>query len=285
MNPPDDRNGNSVSGRSLADPQSTVLQRYGQRHGDDCTPPVDEGDNVIDFARGNGVPAEALIVMAKYWQPGRVKTRLAAKIGFEAAASLHELFTRRLAQTLSRASDCRQVRVSPDDCCRQMANAISPNWSVRAQGDGDLGQRMWRGFCDCFAAGAGRVVMIGADLPTLCQADIQVAFEHLRTCDLVLGPASDGGYYLIGLRHAANFDRMILLFQTIPWSTSSVLRDTLSIAARAGLSVEQLEEREDVDHWTDLVRLVQRLERSDSTDDTELATGIRATLRHACFLD
>jgi len=265
-----------------------------------CTPSTAEGDNGVDFASGDRVAREALVLMAKFWQPGRVKTRLATTIGVAAAASLHEIFTQRLTRSLDQAADWRQVRVSPDDCCGELANAISPNWSVAGQGDGDLGQRMWRGFCQCFAAGASRVVMIGADLPTLGQPEITSAFEQLTSCDLVLGPAIDGGYYLIGLNRRPGGGRYqnrmpdedflrfqplfgtgpckTLPFSTLTWGTSSVLSDTLSIAARCELAVIQLEEREDVDHWPDLLRLLQRLERSAANDDTSFAAQIRATL-------
>jgi len=266
----------------------------------DCTPPTAQGDTVADFASGDRVTREALVVMAKFWHPGRVKTRLATTIGAAAAAALHAMFTQRLTRSLDRSADWRQVRVSPEDCCGEMANAISPHWSVAGQGDGDLGQRMWRGFCQCFAAGATRVVMIGADLPTLGQPDIASAFEQLASCDLVLGPAVDGGYYLIGLNRrpgggrypnrmpAEDFHRFQPLFGTLPcstlpfsvptWGTSSVLSDTLSIAARCELAVKQLEVREDIDHWPDLLRLLQWLERSTASDDTSFAAQIRATL-------
>lgn len=292
MIPLDDSDGDSLAETRFSDPAPPVHQRRSV----DCTPPSDAGDNVVDFASGDRVAREALVLMAKFWQPGRVKTRLATTIGVAAAASLHEMFTQRLTRSLDRSADWRQVRVSPDDRCGELANAISPNWTVAGQGDGDLGQRMWRGFCQCFAAGACRVVMIGADLPTLHQAEIASAFELLTSCDLVLGPAIDGGYYLIGLNRRPevgcyppiempdeDFHRFQTLFGTLPcetlaWGTSSVLIDTLSIAARCGLSVKQLEVREDVDHWPDLLRLLQRLERSDASDDTSFAVQIRATL-------
>lgn len=285
MNPLYDRNGNSAASGSPCGPSRGDDLRSDKGCRPDSTSSSDGGDNVIDFATGYGAQEQALVLMAKYWHSGQVKTRLAAKIGFPAAASLHELFTRRLTDSLARAGIHHQLRVSPDDCCSQIASQISPLWNVRAQGDGDLGQRMWRGFSDCFTAGASRVVMIGADLPTLCQADIDNAFDQLRSCDLVLGPAVDGGYYLIGLSCGREINRFLQLFGTLSWGTSTVLRDTLSIASGCGLTVKQLDEREDVDQWPDLVRLVQRLERSDSSDDTSLAAQIRALLQYTSFSD
>lgn len=296
MTPSDGRNGNSAPAGPLAgcDADSPSVRgqaatKLGQaatgERGFHCIPSVARCDKLIELASGQGGPAKGLVVMAKYWQPGRVKTRLAVTIGCDAAASLHELFTRRLTRSLDQTGDWRQVRVAPDECCNVLASEISPNWTVKPQGDGDLGQRMWRGFSDNFAAGASRVVMIGADLPTLCQADLDLAFENLHHCDLVLGPAIDGGYYLIGLRCGQEINRFSPLFGALSWGTSSVLGDTLSIAARCGLAVQQLEPREDVDHWPDLLRLVQRLERSDSSDDTALAAEIRAALPHVSCSD
>jgi glycosyltransferase A (GT-A) superfamily protein (DUF2064 family) len=102
----------------------------------------------------------------------------------------------------------------------------------------------------------------------------------------VLGPAVDGGYYLVGLnRGHQEIDRFMPLFGTLSWGTSTVLSDTLSIAARIGLTVQLLQELEDIDLWADLVRLVQRLERSDSSDDTALALEIRASIQHVSLVD
>lgn len=279
MIPPDDSNDDPQAEQQFTNSLRTFHPaQNAEQHRVDCTQRTAEGDNVVDFPELGCSRRDALILMAKFWQPGRVKTRLAAEIGFDAAAALHELFTRRLTESLETVAAQRQLRTSPDDCCEAMARAIPRDWQIVEQGDGDLGQRMWRGFGQCFSAGFGRVVMIGADLPTLRPADIAVAFEHLATSDVVLGPAIDGGYYLIGLNGRDEIDRFLPLFGTLPWGTAAVLSNTLTIAKSCGLAVKQLEPQEDVDHWPDLMRLVQRLERSDSSDDTSFASQIRSTL-------
>jgi rSAM/selenodomain-associated transferase 1 len=251
--------------------------------------------------RGDTRGGETLLMMAKYWTPGRVKTRLGASIGMSAAAELHRLFTERLTDALADCGGRRVVLVSPDDRCGEVADAISSRWTSLAQGDGHLGQRMWNGFRRFFEGRDCRVVMIGSDLPTLEKSDIDAAFAALADHDCVFGPAIDGGYYLVGLRGkqsgfagerssvaespsatAGGESVFANLFVELPWGTASVLADSLSIAAANGLRVAMLGQREDVDTWADLVRLLARLERSDNSDHTSLASRIRAVLgRHA----
>ena len=117
----------------------------------------------------------------------------------------------------------------------------------RKQDEGDLGQRMKSAFEASFAAGMIGVVMIGIDCPDLNAALLAEAFEALDRHDLILGPAQDGGYYLIGL------SRLIPeLFTGIPWGTSEVLAKTKSIAQKLDLSVHCLALLNDVDRPEDL---------------------------------
>jgi len=266
---------------------------------------------------------DTLLVMAKYWTPGSVKTRLGARIGMTAAAELHRLFTQRLTDTLADSGYRRCVLVSPDERGGEVAGAISRRWTCLPQGDGHLGQRMWAGFRRCFEAGDSRVVMIGCDVPTLDQPDIEEAFAALAGHDCVFGPAADGGYYLVGLRGNHDYRDCEPLFASDPpvrdggksptqpsarlairsagralaepafaslfgelaWGTATVMADSLAIAAANGFRVAMLDEREDVDTWPDLARLVARLERSDRTDHTSLASQIRAVLGRNAFSD
>ena len=118
------------------------------------------------------------------------------------------------------------------------------------QCDGDLGCRMAAASGEAFADGAERVVIIGSDCPDLATETLARAFALLDDADVVLGPATDGGYYLVGL--AAPRDE---LFDGIPWSTPDTLRVTLEVARARGLRVALLEEKRDIDtaddwrHW------------------------------------
>jgi uncharacterized protein len=181
-----------MSGKSNS--AATTAQRLG--------PTVElQSANPTDGPLGHAATKRVLLMMAKHWTPGLVKTRLAAAIGQGAAAELHRVFVYQLAKSLNACGDQRQILLAPADRCDAVAE-LANCWSVLPQGAGDLGQRMWRAFeTELTAAGSpASVVMIGADLPTLTQADVDRAFAALGSSDLVLGPARDGGYYLIALR-------------------------------------------------------------------------------------
>lgn len=184
---------------------------------------------------------EALIVFLKAPRPGAVKTRLAEALGLEAACAAY----RHLVQTLLRRLAVLpnvELCFTPDDAAAEIKPWTQPTWSRVPQGDGDLGRRLQRASTRAFTSGMQRIVIIGSDCPEVSATDIEAAWSALRTHDVVLGPATDGGYWLIGLR-AAQPD----LFTDISWSTNAVLRETLDRARAHGLSVHLLRELSDVD--------------------------------------
>jgi len=186
-----------------------------------------------------------LIVMAKAPVAGRVKTRIAAELGVGAALR----FSRHsLASLLQRvAADPRwttTLAVTPD--VATASGVWPPSVPRMAQGGGDLGARMQRLF-DC--ARPGPVVLIGTDIPGIARAHIAAAFDLLGRHDVVLGPAADGGYWLIGLRRRP---RILRPFCTVRWSTEHALADTL--AHLSGRSIARLPILADVDTPADLVR-------------------------------
>jgi len=215
-------------------------------------------------------------MMAKYWMPGQVKTRLACDVGDQAAALIHRQFTIHLAGQLSLAADFRHVFASPDQECGKMQAAVGESWVAVPQGNGDLGMRMLRAFKHMFASGKAsvpsQVILIGADLPTLTSVDLDLAFAGLDENEVVLGPAADGGYYLIGLRGPwrSDFQR---LFDAMPWSTSDVLSRTKQVIEDLGLDCGYLGIREDID----TVDCLHRFLLSNETDQ-ELRASIRALL-------
>jgi len=215
-------------------------------------------------------------MLAKYWLPGQVKTRLACDVGDQAAALIHRQFTIHLAGQLSLAADFRYVFVSPDQECSKMQAAVGESWVAVPQGNGDLGMRMSRAFKHMFASGKtsapSQVVLIGADLPTITSVDLDLAFAELDENEVVLGPAADGGYYLIGLRGPwrSDFQR---LFDAMPWSTSDLLFRTKQVIDDLGFRCGYLGIREDID----TVDCLHRLLRSDETDQA-LRASIRALL-------
>lgn len=188
---------------------------------------------------------QRLIVFLKAPRPGAVKTRLAATLGASEACTAY----RRLVETLLRrlaALEKVELCFAPDDASSEIAGWAQPTWRLRAQGAGDLGRRLDHAFRRAFDEGAKRVVIIGSDCPDVGTNDIQAAWTALLSHDVVLGPAADGGYWLIGLRAPQP-----KLFADIPWSTKGVLRETLERSRGSGLKTHLLRELTDVDTETD----------------------------------
>jgi hypothetical protein len=191
-----------------------------------------------------------LIIFTRYPAPGHTKTRLIPRLGPAGAAALQSemtLHTLRWARALSaRASVAVQVRFEGGDEDRMRA-CFGSDFSYRPQEAGDLGCRMAEAFEAAFATGAERVILVGTDCPGITAELVEDAFERLAAADLVLGPATDGGYYLIGLRRP-----LPALFADISWSCETVLRDTLQRARRLRVSATQLATLADVDRPEDL---------------------------------
>jgi hypothetical protein len=190
----------------------------------------------------------ALVVFLKHPRPGAVKTRLAAAIGPAAAAGLYRALAERVLEaTTPAAGDYeRLVFFDPPESLPQMREWL-PGVRLLAQSGHDLGARMADAFARAFARGASRVAIVGTDAPGVSRATVREALSALDTADVVIGPADDGGYYLIALREPRPE-----LFAGIEWSTPGVRGQTLVRAAAAGLSVLELGHLRDVDTLDDL---------------------------------
>ncbi len=193
------------------------------------------------------MPAAAcLAIFAKEPLPGRVKTRLARHVGNERAARVYARLldhTRKVADALALADRTVFYADAPP--------AVHPfgggGYRIRQQVGGDLGARMHGAFAECCAAGYERVVLIGSDCRALTTDLLETAFRQLDTHDAVLGPAADGGYYLIGLRAPQP-----TLFADMPWSTAQVLPLTRARLLAAHLTYAELITLSDVDEPADL---------------------------------
>ncbi|HJT35605.1 MAG TPA: TIGR04282 family arsenosugar biosynthesis glycosyltransferase [Pirellulales bacterium] len=193
-------------------------------------------------------------VFAKFWEPGAVKTRLAAAIGGSAAARVHQACVSTLITRFNRTADRRVLCFTPAEREREFAAIAGPAWQLQPQATGDLGRRMRHYFETSFAAGVERAVLIGSDSPTLPITYVEEAFDRLAESPVVLGPSDDGGYYLIGLSRDIPD-----VFQGIDWSTSEVWRQTIGRLRAAGQSYYELPPWYDVDTGEDLLRLRDEL--------------------------
>ena len=189
-----------------------------------------------------------LIVLVKAPRAGFVKTRLAAALGPHGALTAYRALVERVLGELSPLRDV-ELRFAPDDAAAEISTWLRPGWNATPQGEGDLGARMQRAFADAFASGATRVVLIGSDCPHVTTGDIAAAAAALAKHDVVLGPAEDGGYWLVALRAAAPG-----LFEHMEWSTGGVLAQTLARAQSLGLRVHLLRMLPDVDTVEDWQR-------------------------------
>lgn len=189
------------------------------------------------------------IVFARRPRPGRVKRRLARSVGRRHATAL---YARTLAHTLAEVERLPGVRrilmpAAPCDLPWFRARLARRGWLVRPQAAGDLGRRMHCALAASLRQGRA-AVLIGSDVMDLRAEDLWSARRHLATdTTLVLGPAADGGYWLIGLSTAAPE-----LFAAMPWGRPEVFATTTATAARRGLDVGLLTLRHDLDHARDL---------------------------------
>jgi rSAM/selenodomain-associated transferase 1 len=146
-----------------------------------------------------------------------------------------------------------ELRFTPDDAAAEIQPWLRSGWTLAPQGDGDLGARLERAFGDAFAGGLERVVIIGSDCPEANAQDVRQAWAELQEHDTVIGPAADGGYWLIGLRAPQP-----PLFHNIEWSSAQVLARTLQRAKQLGLRVQLLRILTDVDTAGDWEAFCQR---------------------------
>jgi Uncharacterized protein conserved in bacteria len=197
-----------------------------------------------------------LIIFVKYPQPGQVKSRLAKDYDSDFAAGLYKAFVLDILECAAKGPWQLRIYFDPAEKETEIKKLFSNNHEYRPQRGADLGARMKNAFADCFSEGFKSVVLIGSDFPDLPLKIIEDAFALLDgPGDTVIGPAADGGYYLIGLK-AETF--LPDIFSELLWSTSSVFAETVKILQACGKRTEILPEWQDVDTRDDLINLVER---------------------------
>ncbi|NES68508.1 MAG: glycosyltransferase [Okeania sp. SIO2D1] len=193
---------------------------------------------------------QQLIIFTRYPEPGKTKTRLIPALGAEGAANLQRQMTETTVKKANKLfyfiSLSVEVRFVGGDL-QLIKNWLGSDLKYQEQGMGDLGERMARGFQSAFNRGMKSVIIIGIDCPSLTPEIILQAFTKLTKSDVIIGPATDGGYYLIGLRKITPE-----LFQGINWGTSEVLSKTVAIAQSLKLVIDYLPKLSDIDRPEDL---------------------------------
>ncbi|OJJ26055.1 hypothetical protein BI308_08505 [Roseofilum reptotaenium AO1-A] len=193
-----------------------------------------------------------LLVFTRYPELGKAKTRLIPALGVQGATELHrqlaEWAIAQARQLQDRHKGAIQLVVYfTGSTVQAMQTWLGADLVYRSQGQGDLGEKLYRAIEQSFAEGMEHIVVIGTDCPSLTPELFTQAFHALDSHDLVLGPAADGGYYLIGLSRPISE-----LFQNIHWGTSEVFSQTLKIAHALELSYVLLPVLSDIDRPADL---------------------------------
>ena len=190
---------------------------------------------------------ERLLIFTRYPEPGKTKTRMIPALGATGAAQLQQQMTE---HTLRQVKQLKNISVAvyfAGGSKQLMSDWLGDNFIFCEQAQGDLGTKMSAAFVAAFADDMERVIIIGIDCPDIKSNLLTKAFNKLKNFDLVLGPADDGGYYLIGLS-SGKYE----LFIGINWGTATVLQETLEIAQRLDISYACLPVLSDVDRPEDL---------------------------------
>lgn len=184
-----------------------------------------------------------LLILTRNPELGKCKTRLAAKVGDRAALDIYEFL---LKHTVSFTKHLKVEKwVYYSEAIWENDLWDNDSYQKKIQLGEDLGERMLNAFKEGFRSGFEKIIVIGSDMYHLGQGDLEEAFAKLEAHDYVVGPAEDGGYYLLGMKSLNE-----AVFRNKEWGTDTVLHDTLQ-DLKAG-SVALLEEKNDVDHYEDI---------------------------------
>ena len=222
-----------------------------------------------------------IIVFAKAPAPGRVKTRLCPPLSPKQAAALYAAFVKDTLEAAGKTGEAEvTVAYDPGDAPPRLDWLGLPTPPrVFLQQGGTLGERLAHAFDHAFSDGAAKVVVIGSDSPHLEPGTLRTAFQLLNQKDVALGPAEDGGYYLVGLRQPN-----ASIFKGILWSSASVFSETAMRIKAAGLSLGLLPPLTDVDTAADFARLRQQLKVSASPPCSATRQALKDLLLAALFL-
>ena len=195
--------------------------------------------------------AQRIIVFGRYPEPGRTKTRLIQALGPTGAADLHRRMTEETVNKVKEMASQRSIDVEfcfEGGSLGKMRRWLGSGMIFSHQDSGDLGERMYLSFRKAFHKGCRRVVLLGTDIPQLRTEMLEEAFDAFMENDLVIGPSSDGGYWLMGLNRPVN------LFQGLNWGSKTVFEKTITLAKRQNLKFHRLETLSDIDTIEDVMR-------------------------------
>ena len=199
-----------------------------------------------------------VLLFVRYPEKGCVKTRLETHLSQDEIIDLYQCFVADILNTLQKSDYPVTICFLPCEREAEMKTWLGPTPAYAPQTGADLGERMVNAFAQAFAAETSpvdQVILLGSDFPDLDSEIIHQAFESLSNKDMTLGPAVDGGYYLIGFNYHT-FSKEV--FKDISWGTGQVFKETMRKIEHAGLNVHLLPEWRDIDRFEDLELLYRQ---------------------------
>jgi uncharacterized protein len=250
-------------------------------HSRSCRPRPGKWSTATTAMKKNSMPSTGhILVISRYPVPGQAKTRLIPALGPARAARLHRRMTEQVLEAARKTRAAKKdldITVCYTGASRQAFRAwMGSDLCYEQQPSGSLGVRLQLAFARAFANKSSGAIAVGTDVPGLSPDIFDQAFCGLRDRDIVIGPATDGGYYLIGMKNHHPG-----LFTDIDWGTERVLFQTLETIKRLGLTVETLPTLDDVDHPGDLPRLHDDPRFSDVFIGNPMLSVILPTLNEA----
>lgn len=196
-----------------------------------------------------------IIFFVKHPSPGAVKSRLARRLGNATAVELYSNFVRDMLDAMKRSGYPIDIFVTPGDRLDDVRSWLAEDAAYHPQFGSDLGERMEQAFHAIFARGVERAILIGSDIPDLPAEHLANALDSLERHEAVIGPARDGGYYLIGFRKDGFAPE---IFRGVAWSSPDVFGLTMRIFGEKGTAVQTLTPWQDADTVGDLRDLWER---------------------------
>jgi len=218
---------------------------------------------------------ETLIIFSRYPEAGKTKTRMIPALGAFGAAELQRQLTEHTLQTAKAFKLKRAISIQvhfTGGNIDLMTEWLGDNIEYIPQVVGDLGNKMHSAFDNAFNGGSEKVVTIGIDCPDIDLSILEAAFNSLDQDDLVIGSATDGGYYLIGLKRT-----IPQLFENIVWGTDKVLKQTKIVIEQLSLNTQYLTSLSDIDRPEDLI--IWKKYTSENSSATEIISEIADDLR------
>jgi hypothetical protein len=188
-----------------------------------------------------------LLLFVKYPEKGKVKSRLSKEFGEDTVVLLYEAFALDVLETVNKGKCWFTVCFHPPSAQEKIASWLGKSYQYMPQNGSDLGEKMKNAFAGAFSEGFEKVILIGSDIPDLSKEIIDEAFAC--NGDAVIGPAADGGYYLIGFNRDTFLPR---IFEGMQWSTASVFERTMEIFRKHSYKVHILPQWRDIDTSEDL---------------------------------